>query len=459
MYSLINRNLIWPLYYKLKSDQRIQRSKEIEKIQWCSKDEIISRQFSGFKKMVRYAYENTPFYKELYDKDKVSLEDIQRPEDARYLPILTKKMLQENLEKLTSTACMESQRLQDASGGSTGKPTIFYMDKNTIHMRFAAFLFFDQWTDWKIGEKVAYFWGADRDLDVNFFRKVDSDYLKDLKAHLVEKFVWRQYTLNSFSITESKMFDFARRLRRIKPELIVAYTNSAYQFAKYLKENRINDISPKGIVCSAETLTEEKRNLIEEVFNCKVLNRYGSRETGLIASECKAQEGLHINASDLFVEIDNSRVPNNTDGSGEVIVTDLNNFVMPMIRYNMEDLATPVDKICSCGRGLPLIGKVKGRTSDFIVHPDGRLIHGEFFSHAFYHIPGISQFQIKQNKLNLIEIVIVPNQYYTLEDKKKIMHNLQETMGSEVEIQLNEVKEIPMPPSGKFQFAISNIVE
>ncbi len=448
MLNLINKKMIFPLYFYLNKDKRLQRLKELEKNQWLSQDEIIAGQFKSFMKSLRYAYRYVPYYKKKYDELGIDIEDIKNIDDIKKLPILTKKDLQENLQDLASTDCPVSQRYEDASGGSTGAPTILYSDLNAIHTKFAASLMADKWTGWDIGEKVAYLWGADQDLNV----------IRNFKRGLVEKYVFRQITLNAFSITDEKMKNFADLLLREKPALIIAYANLAYMFAEFLSKSGISGIHPKGIITSAETLLPDKREFIESVFQCKVLNRYGSREVGLIASECEHQEGLHINAADVLVELEPIKNEGADAGLSEIIVTEFNSRVMPLIRYNMADVAAPSTKQCGCGRGLPMIESVKGRTSDFILHPDGKLIHGEYFSHAFYHMPGIKQFQLIQKQLDEISIRVVPSKHYSDADERKIRQSIIEALG-EVSVAIHEVDEIPPSSSGKYRFAISELID
>jgi len=448
MLSYVNKTLVLPAYMRWHNFDRLEWLKKAEKQQWDSREEILERQFRSLREMIKYAFEHVKYYKKLFNDHQINPENIKSPEDVKAIPILTKRDIQKNLHDLLSDACPASRRYQDASGGSTGQPTILYVDGMGLERKFAATLCSDKRTGWQVGEKVYYLWGADK----------EANRIHRLKERIVERFVYRKDTLNAFQLTEEKMADFARKMKFSNPQLIVAYTNAAYLFAQYLQENNIKGIQPKGIVCSAETLTDEKRNYIENTFQCKVLNRYGSREVGLIASECDHQEGLHINSDDIYLEIEPLKgCVSAEENSGEIIVTDLINQVMPLIRYNMGDMATLEKSLCSCGRGQPLIGNVTGRTSDFIIHPDGRLIHGELFSHAFYGIKEIRQFQIIQNKMDELDVNVVVLASLDESVKKHILDKISESVGNEVKVNLSIVDNIPTPPSGKFRFVISNI--
>lgn len=444
MLSQLNRHIILPLYLRRHKDKRIERMKELEKLQWLSSDELQARQLNKLKALVAYAYENVAFYQEQYKAIGFQPGDLKELEDFKKLPTLTKNDIQNNLKKLTSRTFSDEQLLKDSSGGSTGVPTVFYTDKNNRDLRRGAALLSDSWSGWKVGEMSSYLWGADRDTNI----------IRSYKAKIVHKLIHRTSLLNAFELDESTMLKHVQTLKREKPTLIIAYANVAYFFSKFLIESDISVPSPKGIVCSAETLTDEKRQVIESAFGCKALNRYASREIGLIAAECPLQNGLHINSEDVFVEIEQD----DTNEFGEIIVTDFNNHAMPFIRYRTGDVGVVSNDACDCGRGLPLIKEVKGRTSDFILHPDGHLIHGESFSHAFYAMPEVARFQIHQKNINTLDVNIITRQSFSTTHKNLIEKKIQEITGSDVMIMINEVEDIPLPVSGKFKFAISDII-
>ena len=444
MFSALNRHFILPLYLKRHDDKRLERMAELEQLQWLSVEELKARQLVKLKNIVRYAYENVPFYQNKFQGIGFRPDDLNSFEDYKQLPTLTKKDIQIHLDELISKNISKDRLLKDSSGGSTGIPTVFYTDKSNRDLRRGAALMSDSWTGWQVGEKSSYLWGADRDTDV----------IRSLKDKIAHKFIHRTSLLNAFELDEATMRRHVETLRREKPTLIIAYANVAFFFGKFLLESGLSIPSPKGIVCSAETLTEEKRAVIEKAFGCKALNRYASREIGLIAAECPHQSGLHINTEDVYVEIEQ----NGDSDFGEIIVTDFNNHAMPFIRYRTGDVGVPSIDACTCGRGMPLIKEVKGRTSDFILHPDGHLIHGESFSHAFYGIREIARFQVHQKSLDSLDVNLIKGDGFSTAHKGMVEKKVKEIIGDKVNVTINEVDDIPVPISGKFKFAISDIV-
>jgi phenylacetate-CoA ligase len=242
--------------------------------------------------------------------------------------------------------------------------------------------------------------------------------------------------------------------------MILGYANALRVYAEYLNEHRPDHrIRPAGIISSAEKLTESTRRIVQSAFGCKVLNRYGSREVGLIASECDRQEGLHINSDNLLLEILDGESAVETGTSGDIVITDFTNFGMPFIRYKMQDRGRLGASACSCGRGLPLLEAVEGREADFFVAANGDLVHGEYFTHLFYGIPQVTKFQMIQESIDEVQLKIVESasgpgdrEYVGF-----IQQKVHEMLGEQAELTTTFVDEIPPPASGKHIFTISRI--
>jgi len=215
-----------------------------------------------------------------------------------------------------------------------------------------------EWTGWKPGDTLINLWGSERDI---------LEGKKGLKS-IVKENLMNTYLLNSFNMSEDNMRKYVKFINKKKPKVINTYVQSIYEFARFIKNNNLKVFSPKGIITSAGTLYPKMKELIESVFKTKVYNRYGSRESNAIACSCEKDEGLHLNVLHNYIEILNNKFePCKAGEVGNVYVTTLSNYVMPLIRYNIGDLAVPAEnEQCSCGRGLPLIKKVVGRSSSMI---------------------------------------------------------------------------------------------
>jgi phenylacetate-CoA ligase len=447
--SEISKHILYPLYYIKNGDRRLKRLREIEEHQWLPQESLKTLQFNRLKNIIAYAYENVRYYRRKFDSLNLSPESIRTADDIKNIPILTKQDIQNNLEELISQRYEKKNLIQDASGGSTGKPTVFYKDLERYRLRRADQIRHDRWTGWDIGDPYALIWGAQRDISST----------QTFRQYIVSNFIERCRTLDAFELNEETLHGFAEELNTYQPKMILGYANGLYEFAKYLNTaTKEYNISPRGIISSAETLSAEKRLLIESTFSCKVLNRYGSREVGLVASECLHQEGLHINADNVYVEVVGSdSMPIDTDMSGDLIVTDLWNYGMPLIRYRMEDRGSLSAKLCSCGRSLPLLKTVEGRTSDFLVSKDGTLVHGEYFTHLFYGMEEVLRFQLVQETMDHVVLKLVLRRELPHEKELEIINDISKVLGNDVKVKICIVSDIPPTASGKFLFTISKL--
>ncbi|GFO56850.1 adenylyltransferase [Geomonas sp. Red276] len=449
LYDRINKKILFPAYLGLTRNVDLGRLAELKKSQYLPPEEIRAIQFASMKTLLDHCYRNVPLYRERFDQAGFNPDDFRGEADLLRIPTLTKKDLQQEGERLIALNIPRSELIADASGGSTGKPTSFFKDRERNRIRSADKMRHDIWCGWEPGESYATLWGAQREFDLQ----------PPLKARLVERYLYRAFGFNAFDISEEKVLRCLESLKKVRPSMVVAYANVAYLFARIVKRRGL-DLAPleiKGLVSSAETLTPEKRSAIEEAFATKVFNRYGSREVGLVASECRAGEGMHVNAENVVVEILKDGRPAKPGESGEIVVTDLWNYGMPFVRYKMGDVGVATGRLCSCGRGLPLIEGVTGRTSDFLIDERGALVHGEYFTHLFYGLPGIEQFQLIQESRDLVTLNVRPGVGFLPAVLDPVLEKIRLCLGGSVRVQVNQVQQSLVEASGKFRFTISRL--
>lgn len=441
------RHVVQPLYYAKNRDRRFQRLAALERNQWLPAGEVQALQVERLNALLRHAYETTEFYRQRLDECGLGPGPIRSIDDLSALPPVSKADLQVSLEGMISRAYDRKDLVADASGGSTGKPTVFYKDVDRHNLRRADQYRHDRWTGWNIGDPWALVWGARQDL-------VDE---RSLRERALQRYMERCIALDAFELSEARILSFLDRLGRFRPRMILGYAGALDHVARFiLEKGRAGAVRPLAIVSSAERLTGEMRERIQAAFSCPVLDRYGSREAGLIASECRLRSGLHVNADNLLVEIlENGRAVAPGE-QGNVVVTDFWNFGMPLIRYDLGDRATASAGVCGCGRGLPLIQSIEGRASDFLVAADGTRIHGEYFTHLFYGNTGIAQFQFVQESMSEVVIRVVPAGE-SVPDIAQVVEKTRRVLGESVEVKVQLCTEIRPAASGKFRFTICNV--
>jgi len=447
--TMINKHVVLPMYFRKSNNHVLSRLNELEKSQYFPVDKINTIQFVNLKRLLTHCYKNVPFYRQRFDSVGFNPGKFSDPGDIKRIPYLTKTDIQSNLQQLIAQNYDVNELVPDASGGSTGKPTNYYKDIYRHQIRRADQLRHDRWSGWDIGEKYATLWGAQREFENK----------TSLKAKILDRYVHRVYGFNAFDISEEKVLNYLDELKHIRPTMILAYANVAFLFAEIIHKHAV-DLSAlrlKGLISAAETLSSDKRKIIESAFSCNVFNRYGSREVGLIASECEARDGLHINSENVFVEIQNEFEDALTGEMGEVIVTDLWNYGMPFIRYQLGDVAVQSNRTCKCGRGLRMLQEVTGRVSDFIVDADGGLVHGEYFTHLFYGIEGIEQFQLIQESLDKITLKILPNRDFESSSLVPIIAKIKLCIGNDVQVEVVMCDKSLIEASGKYRFTVSKV--
>ena len=358
MYANVVRNLLYPLDL-MRSGELARRRyfRELISTQYLSRDDMAALQLRRVQALVTHAWHTCPFYRRVLDKAGVIPSDIRTLADMKHIPVLAKRDIQESRDEMASSAVNRSSLQPNQTGGSTGEPVSFFVTRDGYARRAAATLRHNGWAGWQIGNKVAALWGAPQDRAAN-----------TPKQWIRNKLIDRMLLLDTANLSPEVFRSFDRQLKTFRPDHILAYAKSMALFCEFLQRERITPFQPRSIVTSAEMLSDRDRQLIEATFGCRVYNRYGCREVSVIASDCEHHTGMHVCAEHLLVEIEPwDGLPAGPGNSGRVLITDLTNYGMPLIRYRIGDIATMDDRTCPCGRGLPLLTDISGRITDFLV--------------------------------------------------------------------------------------------
>jgi phenylacetate-CoA ligase len=269
-----------------------------------------------------------------------------------------------------------------------------------------------------------------------------------MKARVRDWILDRRVMLDASSIDDERMRAFHARLAFHQPKFVLAYANTMALFARFLRDAGLEPPRPKAIITSGEVLTAENRTLIESTFGCKVFNRYGCREFAVVASECGHNRGMHINAENLLVDV----------VGGEIVITDLKNFAMPMIRYRTRDAGALLAGVCECGRGLPLLEVTGGRVTEFLTALGGQKVSGIVLAtYAITSIPGIRQIQFVQDRKDRVTARVVRRSEWCDDSSATLIAKVRSYLGAAMTVDLEFVGSIPLEPSGKYRFTISSL--
>lgn len=448
-YSKIVKNILFPIYQmNLPRDERIITYLNLlEKTQWWRYSELEILQLKKLKKLLQHANDNVPFYHRIFKKLNFKPENVSSINDLNKLPILTKEMVNKNFNDLYARNYLKEKFILSSTGGSTAAPMKFYIDKKWDACNIAAAFRSWSWAGYNLGDKMAYLWSAPQDL--KDWSNID----------IVRNFFLKKRYLDAFNLTEENMNKYVKILTRFKPKIINTYASVIFTFSEFIKKMGIDTIKPRAILTTSDMLYDYQRQSIERAFNCEVFDYYSGRDTTLQAAECCEHFGYHLSIENAVVEFIKGNEHVTPGETGNLIITDLCGYAMPFIRYEIGDLGTPSDERCPCGRNLPIMKSLKGRTYDYIQTPDGRLLAGIFFHHILVHhkIQGIKEFQIIQKTKDKIIVYIVKNEKENTEDINRFIYLIKKNVGEKVEVELQYVSEIKRTPTGKLMHVISNI--
>jgi phenylacetate-CoA ligase len=445
-HALAIRTLIGPLWAWAERNRYLRDYRRLLKHQFDPPEMIRARQLASLRSLLRHAYDTTAYYRRRFDALGLSPDDIRSFADYEQVPVLTKTDLRAHGAKLLSAGSPRRQLYGLKTSGSTGISLDICIDRESWQWRRACALRCHEWSGWRFGESVALIWGNPGYVQRGWRGRFRNFWLD------------RGRQLDTLQMTEETMAAFARSLVRKPPSLIFGHAHSVCLFAQFVQARQLGPIRPRGIITTAMALHPWERQAIEAAFACPVTNSYGCEEVGYIACECERHDGLHVNADGVYVEILCDGVPAPVGTAGSVIVTDLSNRGMPLLRYQVGDTAVASDRRCPCGRGLPLLERLEGREADFVVTPAGALISGiSLTSHFALLIPGVVQFQIVQEALDRLRFRIVRGPDFGPASVRKIDELVSERFGAGVRYECEYVEAIPLEPSGKYRFCVSRV--
>jgi phenylacetate-CoA ligase len=443
----LRKNIFEPLYLKKSDSPKLAYWRTLEKTQYYSRQQLEEIQWQRLQDIWKFIWQNNDFYKKRFVEAGLTEQSLKSPADIIKLPLLTKKEIRVNTEGMISDGFDKERLLYFKTGGSTGKALDIYMTEECSELRNACARRHDRWTGWNPGEPVGAAWGNPKLPD-------------SIKEKLINALVQPYIYLDTMAVSEQSVHKFALSWKRVKPTLLFGHAHSLFILAQHVKEMGVDEIQPTGILSTSMMLLPHERAFMEKVFRCKVTDRYGCEEVSLIGSECEKHNGMHMNIEHLVIEFVKDDGTYACFGEpGNIVVTDLMNKAMPFIRYKVEDVGVPLDKACSCGRGLPLMGKITGRVADFLIKSDATKIAGiSLIENTLTKMPGIDQMQVIQKTLDDIVLNIVPGMTFS-EPVQSALSDYFNKIFPGTNVTVNRVKEILPEPSGKYRFSICRILD
>lgn len=445
LYTRLVSGLLFPLHERLKRHESVRVRRELEQSQWWSPERIRELQVERLRTLLGRAAAEVPYYRRLFRKQDFDPAEVRSLEDLQALPFLTKPVIRAHLDALRSERAEGLARFN--TGGSSGEPLIFYIGRERVSHDVAAKWRATRWWDVDIGDREIVVWGSPIELG-------SQDRIRAIRDRLL-----RTRLLPAFEMSEARLDEFLGEIRRFRPAMLFGYPSSLAHIASHAEARgqRMDDLGIRVAFVTSERLYDHQRERIERVFGCPVANGYGGRDAGFIAHQCP-EGGMHLTAEDIIVEIvdPEGRVLGPGE-SGEIVVTHLATADFPFVRYRTGDVGILDDRTCACGRGLPLLREIQGRTTDFIVARDGTVMHGLALIYILRDLPGIANFRIEQHSLDRTEVQIVTDEAFDPACIPRIQDAFRQRLGEGVTIDVRQVDEIAREASGKFRYVVSRV--
>lgn len=407
--------------------------RRVQRMSGSALDELQKRKLT---RVLNHAVENIPFYQPLKgNAGSLMLKDF---------PMVTKTIIRENIDKLLWHPDAKEKLICEKSSGSSGIQGQIYMSRQEQSNVQAVQTLLWEWSGYKPGRRILQ---TGMTLNRGLVKR-----LKDI--------VFRTNYQSAFGLAESEVLKVLRDTQRDKYCFFGGYASSLFVFAQVAAKHEINDIQFQATISWGDKMFSHYRKLIEHQFKTRVFDTYGTTEGFMIAGQ-KDLEYYYIISPHVYVEILNDQGEEVPDGEmGYVVVTSLDAYEMPLIRYYLGDLAVKLPRSKyppNRSFDFPLLERIIGRDTDIVRTPSGKSMIVHFFTAIFEHVPEIQQFRIVQREMNSLLVEYIPAENFELTVLETIRKKIQEHLKEEYPVHFNQVTEIPVSPSGKPQIIVSHL--
>lgn len=405
---------------------------------WKPRLELEQIQNAKLRALIKHAYQNVRFYQEAFNERYLCPDDIKTTHDLVKLPVVRKKDIQQRPQDFIAKNYNITQCRKLCTSGSTGIPLALYTSPSDENYNKSVNIRALMENGMKITHKLMEITHPENFIGKSWFQQLG---------------LYRKERLSVYDAPETNVQKFAEYC----PDILLGYPSVLSMMADYITQHNVSITPPEKIFTSAEMLFDGMRRKITAAFGCDVIDLYGCTELRRLAWECSKHEGYHTDIDFAVVEI----IKDDTleDEDGRIVVTGLHNYAMPLIRYQNGDAAQISQHTCSCGRGLPLIEKIKGRTDDMIVLPSGRVISPRSINVLDY-IEGINQYKIIQAEKGLFVVQVEKNTRFSEKTIQEIENQIRKgCLDEPVTVRVQEVEKIPKEKSGKIRSVISKVTK
>jgi len=397
---------------------------------------------------MNHAYKNVPYYNRIFKKEGVKPEDIKDIKDLEKIPFITKEIVRKNINDFKARNYPNYKFYYITTGGTTGIPLGLYAEKGKwIANEYAFSKVMLDMTNCNLKNKVV------------ILRSVILPKANEGKIWQYSMFR-RCLILSSFHMSGKNLPIYIKRIRKFKPKFITTYPSIITVIARYMKKNNIKSFPTlEAIYLGAETIYDWQKKLLEKTFQCRLITTYGHAERGALACICEKSEKYHFFPEYGIIEIigKNGKIVNKENEEGEIVVTGFTNDIFPLIRYKTGDIGVYTKEKCICNRNYPLLKKIKGRTQDYIITINNKLVSISVLNTHTDVFDNTEQFQYYQDKKGELILKLIKSKSYTEHDTEKIKKYLNEKLGEDFNIVIKFVEKISRTQRGKHNYLIQKL--
>jgi len=446
LYTSLVAGLLFPLQEKLKKHDTVAIRQAMDASQWWSPEKIEALRLERLRALLSNVGQHVPYYRDGFARQGFDPRSIHTLADLQQLPFATKAVFRAEGERMKSEVARPLTRCN--TGGSSGEPLIFFLGNERVSHDVAAKWRATRWWGVDVGDPEIVVWGSPIELGAQD------------RVRLLRDTLMRTELIPAFEMSENNLDRFVARIVERRPRMLFGYPSAISLIAAHAGKRGIalDTLGVKVVFCTSERLYDHQREAISAAFSCPIANGYGGRDAGFIAHECPSG-GMHITAEDIIVEIvDTQGNVQPADVSGEIVVTHLATSDFPFIRYRTGDVGTLSSERCACGRGLPLLKEIQGRSTDFVVATDGTLLHGLSLIYILRDIPGVQAFKVIQESRSLTRVLLVTEPPFVPGAVDDIVTGFRRRLGNGVDVQVEMAESIPAEKSGKYRYIVSHAI-
>lgn len=437
--------LLFPMHERLKGHPTVSLLHSLERTQWWSAERLQDLQLDRLRQLLAFVSRQVPYYRNLFQERALGSEQFRVFTDLQHLPVVDKPLIRARGERwrAENAARLITQR----TSGSSGEPLTFLLGRQRIGMDIANKWRATRWWGVDFGDRELVLWGS----------AIESS--RQNRLRVLRDRLFRSRLVSAHDLGDDRMDRILEQMRVFRPRMLFGYPSALARLAWRVRTRglTLNDLGIRVAFTTSEVLRPEWRAVIGEVFGCGVANEYGARDAGFIARECP-EGGLHISAEALIVEIlDRDGRPVPCGETGDIVVTNLVGPEFPFIRYRTGDRGALDPEPCTCGRGLPLLRSLEGRTNDGLLALDGSWVHGSSFNYLLRELNGLKAYKIIQESREQVEVLLSLDGSLPAGFEARLRTAFQRRLGESVRVSLHRLDDIPPEPNGKYRHVVCRV--